>query len=439
MDEKLFYIHPTKVKIHTDLPRFRQEYGNVDELAESMRDKGQLQPIVVNREMQLVAGGRRLAAALKSNIEVMCIYSDAVDPIEMRELEIEENIQRKQFTPAEELQAIAELHELKQKRYGTTTSGKKGGHKLDDTAAIIGKTRGTVLEAISLASALEQFPELKKCKTKNEIKKAVKAIEVVKTRGEKSEQYKTDIASRKQPFELYLESAEEFYKRLEPNSVDILCTDPIYGIDIDKTAISSGGVTGGFNASGFKFDDSRDEALYHYKVLAERSITFTHAASHAYVFVGPEFFWDIRQIFTTVGWMCHIKPLIWIKRQVGQCNAPHAWPSSCYEMLLYARRCDSKLQRQGQPDWIECPPIPGGSKRHPTEKPVKLLRELISRSAMPGAIIVDPFMGSASTLEAACTEQCFAKGCDKLPEAYNVALERMSDWSKNQQLMDITL
>lgn len=439
MDKEVFYIHPTKVKIHTDLPRFRQEYGEVSELAESLKEKGQLQPIVVNHEMQLVAGGRRLAAALHANIEVLCIYNDAVDPIEMRELEIEENIQRKQFTPAEELQAIAELHELKQKRYGTSTSGKSGGHKLDDTASLIGKTRGTVIEAISLSSALEQFPELRKCKTKSEIKKAVKAIETVRTRGEKSAAYQSEIAAKKQPFELYREPAEEFYKRLEPGSVDILCTDPIYGIDIDKTAMSSGGVTGGFNAAGFKFNDSRDEALYHYKVLAENSIKFTHSASHAYVFVGPEFFWDVRQIFTTVGWMCHIKPLIWIKRQVGQCNAPHAWPSSCYEMLMYARRCDSKLIKQGQADWIECPPLPSGAKRHPTEKPVKLLRSLIVRSAMPGAVVVDPFMGSASTLEAACTEQCYAKGCDKLDEAYNVALERMSEWTRNQTLMEIDI
>ena len=94
-EKKVFYISPLKVKVNTDLPRFREEMGDVDELALSLVQKGQLQPIVVNQEMELIAGGRRLAACLKANIDVLCIFNDAVDALTMRELEIEENLKKK--------------------------------------------------------------------------------------------------------------------------------------------------------------------------------------------------------------------------------------------------------------------------------------------------------------------------------------------------------
>ena len=440
MEEKqVFYTSPLKVKVNTDLPRFREEMGDVDELALSLVQKGQLQPIVVNQEMELIAGGRRLAACLKANIDVLCIFNNAVDALTMRELEIEENIQRKQFTPAEEFKAIAELHNLKQQRFGEATSGRKGGHTLQDTADLLGKSKAKVIEAISLAQAVERFPELKSCKKASEIKKAVKAIEAVATRASKAEDYKKELSSlaanASQPYEVFHCEASEFYTKLEPESVDILFTDPPYGIDIDKTATSVGGITGGVNSAGFTFDDSTKRALSLYAELAERSIVFTKPSSHAFIFCGPEHFSAVKEMFQSVGWLCYPKPIIWIKREVGQCNVPHAWPASCYETLLYCRRVDSILVKQGQPDWIECPPIPAGAKRHPTEKPVALLRNLLQRVALPGAVVVDPFMGSGAVIEAACIEQCFVKGCDKLIESYHVTIERLLEWSRNQQLI----
>lgn len=440
MEEKqVFYTSPLKVKVNTDLPRFREEMGDVDELALSLVQKGQLQPIVVNQEMELIAGGRRLAACLKANIDVLCIFNNAVDALTMRELEIEENIQRKQFTPAEEFKAIAELHNLKQQRFGEATSGRKGGHTLQDTADLLGKSKAKVIEAISLAQAVERFPELKSCKKASEIKKAVKAIEAVATRAVKAEDYKKELSSlaanASQPYEVFHCEASEFYTKLEPESVDILFTDLPYGIDIDKIATSVGGITGGVNSAGFTFDDSTKRALSLYAELAERSIVFTKHSSHAFIFCGPEHFSAVKEMFQSVGWLCYPKPIIWIKREVGQCNVPHAWPASCYETLLYCRRVDSTLVKQGQPDWIECPPIPAGAKRHPTEKPVALLRNLLQRVALPGAVVVDPFMGSGAVIEAACIEQCFSKGCDKLVESYHVTIERLLEWSRNQQLI----
>nr|WP_087576263.1 DNA methyltransferase [Sphingomonas sp. CDS-1] len=52
------------------------------------------------------------------------------------------------------------------------------------------------------------------------------------------------------------------------------------------------------------------------------------------------------------------------------------------------------------PDVIDWPRYTG-NMRHPTEKPVEILRPLIETFSVPGDIVLDPFCGSGSTLEAA--------------------------------------
>jgi site-specific DNA-methyltransferase (adenine-specific) len=43
-----------------------------------------------------------------------------------------------------------------------------------------------------------------------------------------------------------------------------------------------------------------------------------------------------------------------------------------------------------------------GNRLHPTEKPVSALAPLIECFTRPGELVLDPFCGSGSTLEAAC-------------------------------------
>lgn len=57
-----------------------------------------------------------------------------------------------------------------------------------------------------------------------------------------------------------------------------------------------------------------------------------------------------------------------------------------------------------------------GRALHPTEKPVDLLRLLVQYSSRPGQIIVDPFAGSGSLLEAALVEGRQAIGIERSPE-----------------------
>ncbi len=94
--------------------RIRKDSGNIKELAESMNVHGLMNPIVLTRDYQLIAGFRRLESAKKlgwENIEANII--DAPTKIKKLEMEIEENIHRKDFTPEEIVDAYTKLEKLK--------------------------------------------------------------------------------------------------------------------------------------------------------------------------------------------------------------------------------------------------------------------------------------------------------------------------------------
>jgi ParB family chromosome partitioning protein len=88
--------------------------GNIPALADSMKRYGQLSPIVLNNHNQLIAGGRRLEAARylgwrTINSVVMDINGD----LSALEYEVEENLQRQNFTAEEFAQAVRKLNKLR--------------------------------------------------------------------------------------------------------------------------------------------------------------------------------------------------------------------------------------------------------------------------------------------------------------------------------------
>jgi ParB family chromosome partitioning protein len=94
--------------------RLRTEYGDIHALAESMKRFGQISPIVLNTRSQLVAGGRRLEAARYLGWRTInAVVMDIDDKVSRLEYEIEENIQRRDFTPEEAAAAARELARLK--------------------------------------------------------------------------------------------------------------------------------------------------------------------------------------------------------------------------------------------------------------------------------------------------------------------------------------
>ena len=426
---ELLLVDPTQIKVREGLARYRTDMGALEGLADSIERVGKnILPIIITRQFELIDGGRRLAACIMKGMQVRAVFEDVKDDYEYRELEVEANLHRKDFSPAEEALAIRDLHNLKQKRLGIGGSGTTEGWSIKNTADLLGKTRGSVYNALEMATLIDTFPELKQAKKKSEIRKAGKSLEKLAVALEGIKRIETANKEGNNLFKLENANAAEYMCKVPDASVDILLTDPLYGIGADLISMSVGGQTGGcFSTAGFKIEDPKEAAYFYYFLLAQQSIRFCKNTSHGYVFVGPEHFWKIREIFLGAGWLVHVKPLIWIKREVGQCNVPSAWPSSCYEMLMYIRRDNSRLVREGMPDWLECPPVPAGEKKHPYEKPVKLLTDLLERVALPGQCLFDPFCGSGSSIEAGVKMKLFSTGIDIDKNAYAMALGRMEN------------
>ena len=94
--------------------RVRQEMGDISALAESMKQFGQISPIVINSDKVLIAGGRRLAAARSLGWKsINAVIAEIDDELTMLEYEREENVQRMDFTPTEEEAVDEKIHELR--------------------------------------------------------------------------------------------------------------------------------------------------------------------------------------------------------------------------------------------------------------------------------------------------------------------------------------
>ena len=94
--------------------RVRKDLGNLEDLKDSLRTYGLLNPITINRRYELIAGERRLQAATQlgwTNIQANIV--DNITDIEQLEMELEENNQRKEFTDDELLEGYKRLEKLR--------------------------------------------------------------------------------------------------------------------------------------------------------------------------------------------------------------------------------------------------------------------------------------------------------------------------------------
>ncbi|QTQ11572.1 ParB N-terminal domain-containing protein [Treponema parvum] len=94
--------------------RVRKDLGDLENLKDSLRRYGLLNPITLNEKRELIAGERRLEAAKAIGwASIDAVILDGVDPVSELEIEIEENNQRKEFSNAELLAGYKRLEKLR--------------------------------------------------------------------------------------------------------------------------------------------------------------------------------------------------------------------------------------------------------------------------------------------------------------------------------------
>ena len=128
-------IHPNPHQ-----PRQVMDEEKLNELAESIREHGIIQPIVVTQvgnRYQIIAGERRWRASQRAGLTEVPVFVKEITPQQMLELAIVENIQRADLNPLEEAQAYAQLME----EFGLTQ---------EVVAQKVGKSRTAVANTLRL-------------------------------------------------------------------------------------------------------------------------------------------------------------------------------------------------------------------------------------------------------------------------------------------------
>src|SRR5262245_54183936 len=135
-------VRTAEITANPEQPRRRFDPDGLAALAESIRRRGLLQPLVVRRTehgYELIAGERRLRAALQAGLEEVPVVVRHATPPERLELALIENLQREDLSALEEAEAYRQLIEV----YGLTQ---------DDIAQRVGKSRPAIANALRLLS-----------------------------------------------------------------------------------------------------------------------------------------------------------------------------------------------------------------------------------------------------------------------------------------------
>src|ERR1700733_9465237 len=135
------HLHVSRLTPHP--ANVRDDLGDLTDLADSIREHGILQPIVVQSvpagggQFQIVAGHRRYAAARKAGLDMVpVVIRDSAEPAKVVELMLVENLQRADLNPMDKAEAMGKL--------------RSHGYSTLDIAKAIGVSDATVYQFLSL-------------------------------------------------------------------------------------------------------------------------------------------------------------------------------------------------------------------------------------------------------------------------------------------------
>ncbi|MEW6100962.1 MAG: ParB/RepB/Spo0J family partition protein [Candidatus Omnitrophota bacterium] len=151
--EEIIYVQTDKIKPNPFQPREEFDSLSIEELAQSIKEKGVIQPLLVRRKgehYELIAGERRLRAANSLGLKELPIMVKDVEDRDSLELALIENIQRQGLNPIEEARAFQYLIE-------------KFQVSQEKISAALGKARVTITNTLRLLKLPQEIQqEMKK-------------------------------------------------------------------------------------------------------------------------------------------------------------------------------------------------------------------------------------------------------------------------------------
>jgi DNA modification methylase len=325
------------------------------QLRSSLREFGFVNPVIVDKDLNIIAGhGRILAAKEEGVTEVPCVFAEHLTEAQKRAYILADNRLAMNAGWDEQMLSV-EIADLQAADFDVLLLG------FDD--AELNKLMGTVDDV-------------------------------------KDDDFDVDSELQKpavtKPGDLWLlgrhrlvcgdSTRQETYDLLmDGNMANLVVTDPPYNVNYEGTA------------GKIKNDNMADEKFYKF-LLDAFSLTEKVMAKDAsiYVFHADTEGLNFRRAFADAGFYLS-GTCIWKKQSLVLGRSPYQWQ---HEPVLFGWKKAGKhawySDRKQSTIWEFDKPRKNAD--HPTMKPVPLLAYPILNSSMTGCIVLDPFGGSGSTL-----------------------------------------
>lgn len=428
------FINLASINIRPD--RIRKEFPedlNVD-LQESIRAQGLLQPIILSLEGDsywLEAGERRLRAVsdiyalggtftyesepVPSGLIPYLLLTD-LSEIDRLQIEVDENTRRLDFTWQERAVATDKLARLR------ALQALKSNDPIPTTAEVGAEAfpefhpkaaAAAARKDIILAAHLND-PEVRSAKSADDAFKALKRKESLSRNEALAAQIGASLTAASH--RIINADSLEWMTAQPSNSYDIIITDPPFGMGADDFGDSGGAMQG-----AHRYDDSLETASICYATLAVEGFRLAAAEAHLYAFCDIVRFPHLYEVFTNAGWRVFRTPLLWVKPSAYRAPWPEHGPQRKYEAILYAIKGDKKTLKLAGDVLTHKPDENLG---HSAQKPVALYQDLLSRSAVPGSRVLDPFAGTGPVIPAAHALKCLATAVEMDAASYGIIATR---------------
>ncbi len=212
-------------------------------------------------------------------------------------------------------------------------------------------------------------------------------------------------------------TGEEVYTRLmDGEKANLVLTDPPYNVDVEETA-------------GKIMNDNMEDSEFHKFLLSAYRCMHSNLADDGSIYVwhadteGINFRTAFKEAGFYLSGCC-----IWVKNALVLGRSPYQWR---HEPCLFGWKQKGKHQWYGDRKQTTVWEYdkPRASKDHPTMKPVNLMSYPIKNSTMTNGIVLDPFLGSGSTLIACCETDRVCRGIELDPKFVDCIVKRNIEWA----------
>ena len=390
--------------------RQRKELTGIRELGWSLQAIGQINPITITREGELIAGERRLTAAKEigwTHINVQ--FVEDLDPAMRHLIELEENVRRVDLPWQDQCLAVEEYHKLRTESDPTWTA--------DKTAAALAMTKSNVSEKRSVAQELIRGNTRIAEAPKFSVAKGIVTRENERKRdsvvADVAEVVSGEVAERPVAPLVHANFNEWVRHYTGPKFNFIHCDFP-YGVNADKHDQGAAAAFGGYADSEDIYWELLDSLAYGMDNLVAES-------AHLMFWFSMDFYQPTIEKLSSMGWDVQRFPLIWHKSDnIGILPDPSRGPRRIYETCLIASRGDRKIIRAVS----NVVSSPTTKRIHMSEKPVAMLAKFMEMFVDQYSLVLDPTCGSANALKAAQLRGAsVVLGLEQNPDFFNTAKE----------------